>query len=156
LRIVGMNGTNEEHIQYMGVFDKENPGGEAAYFANFAWAQLLLHPARFHAAGIVISEAAAFGLPTLTNAVGGLATSVLHGQTGLVLPAGSPAAAYADAIKALMREPESYQAMRANARRRFEEELDWEKAGERLVGIVRAAAGEGEKAGLDHSARRAL
>lgn len=142
LRIVGMNGTDEEHIHYMGVFDKESPGGEEGYFANFSWAQLLLHPARFHAAGIVISEAAAFGLPTITNAVGGLATTVLHGKTGLVLPAGSPAAAYADAIKALMQEPERYQELRANARRRFDAELDWEKAGERLVGIVREAAGE--------------
>lgn len=142
LRIVGMNGTDEEHIQYMGVYDKEKPEGEEAYFANFRWAQLLLHPARFHAAGIVISEAAAFGLPTLTNAVGGLATSVLHGQTGLVLPAGSPAADYCQAIKALMREPEKYQAFRVNARRRFDAELDWEKAGERLSKIIREAARE--------------
>lgn len=142
LRIVGMNGTDEEHIQYMGVYDKEKPEGEEAYFANFRWAQLLLHPARFHAAGIVISEAAAFGLPTLTNAVGGLATSVLHGQTGLVLPAGSPAANYCQAIKALMREPEQYQAFRVNARRRFDAELDWEKAGERLSTIIREAARE--------------
>ena len=83
-------------------------------------------------------------MPAITNDVGGLAASVLHGQTGLVLPAGSPAKAYADAIKALMQEPERYQELRANARRRFDAELDWEKAGERLVGIVRAAAGEGD------------
>lgn len=144
LRVVGMNGADEEHIRYMGVYDKEDPAALRAYFANFAWAQLLLHPSRFHAAGIVISEAAAFGVPALTNAVGGLATSVLDGQTGLVLPAGSPPADYCRAIKELMREPLRYQEFRANARRRFEAELDWEKAGQRFVGIIRAAAGEGE------------
>jgi glycosyltransferase involved in cell wall biosynthesis len=107
-------------------------------------AQLLLHPARFHAAGIVISEAAAFGLPThhQRGRRAGYFRAAWADRAGL--PAGSPAAAYADAIKALMREPERYQAMRANARRRFDAELDWEKAGERLVGIVRAAAGDGE------------
>ncbi len=148
LRIVGMTGADEEHIQYMGVYDKENPAALQAYFANFAWAQLLLHPSRFHAAGIVISEAAAFGLPAITNAVGGLATSVLDGQTGLVLPAGSPAAVYCQAIKALMREPLRYQEFRANARRRYDAELDWEKAGQRFVGLIRAAAGEGGGNGL--------
>ena len=122
--------------------ERENPTAARAYFENFEWAQLLLRTSRFDAAGIVISEAAAFGLPTLTNAVGGLATSVLHGQTGLVLPAGSPAADYCQAIRALMREPEQYQAFRVNARRRFDAELDWEKAGERLSKIIREAARE--------------
>ena len=137
LRVVGMAGTDEEYVRFMGVFDKESPEGVAAYFANFKWAQLLLHPARFHAAGIVISEAAAFGVPALTNAVGGLATTVLDERTGLVLPAGSPGAAYCNAIKTLMLEPLRYQELCANARLRFDAELDWEKAGERLVGIVR-------------------
>jgi len=137
LRVVGMAGTDEEYVRFMGVFDKESPEGVAAYFANFKWAQLLLHPARFHAAGIVISEAAAFGVPALTNAVGGLATTVLDERTGLVLPAGSPAAAYCNAIKTLMLEPLRYQKLCINARLRFDAELDWEKAGEKLVGIVR-------------------
>ncbi len=113
-----------------------------AYYENFQWAQLLLHPSRFHAAGMVISEAAAFGLPAITNNVGGLATTVLDGKTGIVLPAGSPASAYCVAIKDLMNHPARYQAFRRKARLRFDAELNWEKAGDKLVEFVRQAVQE--------------
>jgi len=142
LRIVGMKGQDAEHVHYMGVYKKEDPKALIDYFGNFMWAQLLLHPSRFHAAGMVISEAAAFGLPTITNRVGGLATTVLHEKTGLVLPAGSPASAYCVAIKDLVGDPVKYKAFCQNARQRFETELNWGKAGEKLVDIIRQAAEE--------------
>lgn len=141
LRIAGMAGEDEAHVRYMGVYAKDSPEALKAYFGNFEWAQLLLHPSRFHAAGIVISEAAAFGVPTLTNNVGGLATSVLHEQTGLVLPTGSSPAAYCEAIKGLMQDPARYQAFQQNARARFTRELDWRSAGIRFAEIVREAKG---------------
>lgn len=80
----------------------ENSTAARAYFENFEWAQLLLNTSRFHAAGIVFSEAVAFSVPAVTNAVCRLATSVLDGRTGLVLLFGSPPAEYCRAIKDLM------------------------------------------------------
>lgn len=140
LRIVGLQGKSEGTVHYMGVYNKEDPQELKKYFQNFKWAQLLLHPSRFHAAGIVISEAAAFGLPTITNSVGGLATTVLNERTGLVLPTNSPASEYCMAIKNLMLEPDMYLNFRRNARQRFIEELDWQVAGQKLFDIVRQAA----------------
>ena len=140
LRIVGLSGSSEGMVCYMGVYNKEDPQELKNYFQNFKWAQLLLHPSRFHAAGIVISEAAAFALPTITNSVGGLGTTVLHEKTGLVLPANSPASEYCMAIKSLMHEPDRYLYFRRNARQRFTEELDWQVAGQKLFEIVRQAA----------------
>ena len=110
------------------------------YFKNFSWAHILLRPARFHAAGIVISEAAAFGLPTITNNVGGLATTVKHEQTGLVLPQGSSPSSYCQVIKGLMEDPKRYQVFRQNAKKRFDEELDWQIAGKKLFDLVKEAA----------------
>lgn len=143
LRIAGMKGKNEKAVQFMGVYDKENPQALKDYFQNFRWAHLLIHPARFHAAGIVISEAAAFGLPTITNNVGGLATTTLHEQTGVVLPGGSPASSYCEAIKAMMNDPLRYQAFRKNTVERFDAELNWQKAGTRLFEIVSQVAQQG-------------
>lgn len=139
LRIVGMAGEDTAHVRFMGVYEKEDPKQLIEYFNNYSWAQLLLHPSRFHAAGIVISEAAAFGVPTITNNVGGLATTVIHEQTGLVLPARSSSSAYCESIESLMEHPGSYQALRNNAHQRFKEELNWDTAGNRLVSIVRNA-----------------
>ena len=141
LRIVGMKGENEGPVQYMGVYNKEDPQELKNYFQNFRRAHLLLHPSRFHSAGIVISEASAFGLPTITNNVGGLATTVQHEITGIVLPAGSPANSYCAAIESLMVDPDRYQTFRKNALSRFDKELNWEVAGERLFGIIRIAGG---------------
>ena len=73
----------------------------------------------------------------MTNASGGLATTVQHGQTGIVLPEGSPPSAYADAIIALSADQKRYQAYRMAARKRFDERLNWERAGERLFELIK-------------------
>ena len=137
LRIVGMQGEDTAHARFMGVYNKEGPKQLRDYFSNYPWAHLLLHPSRFHSAGIVISEAAAFGVPTITNNVGGLATTVIDEQTGLVLPAGSNASAYCASIRSLMEQPERYERLRTNAHQRFNQELNWDSAGRRLIEIVR-------------------
>jgi glycosyltransferase involved in cell wall biosynthesis len=137
LRIVGLDGEDQENVQFMGAYEKEDPQQMKTYFEFFSWADLLIHPSRFHSAGIVISEAAAFGLPTITNAAGGLATTVQHDQTGIVLPEDSPPQAYADAIMDLLNDKTRYQRYRVNARDRFDDILNWEKAGIRLAQIIK-------------------
>lgn len=137
LNIAGMDGKNQAHVKYLGVFNKEDPEELLSYFNLFKGADLLIHPSRFHSAGIVISEAAGFGLPTITNAAGGLATSVQHDQTGFVLPENSPPSAYVEAIISLMHDKDRYQSYRINARKRFDEVLNWEKAGQHLYQIIR-------------------
>ncbi|MDY6994654.1 MAG: glycosyltransferase family 4 protein [Pseudomonadota bacterium] len=136
LQIVGMNGDDSEFVKFMGVYDKEKPLQLEAYYNFFGSADLLIHPSRFHAAGIVISEAAAFGVPTITNDTGGLATSVLNRETGIVLPEASTANDYCDEIEKLINATDFYQALSQAARARFDNELNWEKAGERLREIV--------------------
>jgi len=140
LRIVGMEGEDQAHVNFMGMYDKEQPDQMKSYFDFFNWADLLIHPSRFHSAGIVISEAAAFGLPTITNAAGGLATSVQDDVTGVVLPKDSPAADYVDAITVLIKDEKRYQKYRSAARTRFDQQLNWEKAGQRLFDIIKEVA----------------
>jgi len=136
LRIVGMEGENSEYVEYLGVYNKENPQELKAYYECFEFANLLIHPSRFHAAGIVISEAAAFGVPTITNNVGGLGTTVLHNLTGIVLPEGSKPEAYTHAIIDLIQNKERYKAYQTAAKERFDNELNWEVAGQRLLEII--------------------
>lgn len=145
LTIVGMDGEDSEFVQFLGVFNKENPDELISYFTQLNSTDLLIHPSRFHAAGIVISEAAAFGVPTITNAVGGLATSVLHNKTGIVLPEGSQAEAYCDAIINLIGNRSLYQSLSLAAKERFDSELSWEKAGERLQQLVRQGLSKNSK-----------
>ena len=136
LRIVGIDGEDQPYINYMGRYDKENPKEMNAYFEFFNWADLLIHPSRFHSAGIVISEAAAFALPTITNASGGLATTVKDDVTGIVLPKNSPPTAYVQSIISLINDNDRYQGYRTAARTRFDKVLNWQKAGEKLFQII--------------------
>jgi glycosyltransferase involved in cell wall biosynthesis len=141
LRIVGLEGEERAHIRFMGLFNKTIDAQLAAYVAQYQWAHFLLHPARFEPGGIVMSEAAAFGLPAVTNAGGGLATTVKHGVSGIVLPAASPAQAYVAAIKLYLEDPAAYQALRRSTRQRYENELNWNVTGPRLFQALQEIVG---------------
>lgn len=133
LRLVGQNGTDSPGIEYKGLYRKSDPGQLQAYVSNYQWAHLLIHPSRVESAGIVCSEAAAFGVPTITNATGGLATTVLDNVTGIVLPRGSAAEQYARAIENLLAAPEKYRRMCLQTRKRYEDELNWISAGKAIL-----------------------
>ncbi|MEM8961419.1 MAG: glycosyltransferase family 4 protein [Acidobacteriota bacterium] len=132
LTVCGVAGDNTQHVSFVGPYRKSVPNELDAYLYLYRCAHLLIHPARFEAAGIVPSEAAGFGIPTLTNDVGGLATTVEHGVSGIVLPGKSPAEAYVRAIRDLI-DNGRYHDLCRSARARYEAELDWRVAGDRLA-----------------------
>ena len=108
----------------------------------FRQAHLLIHPALFEAAGIVPGEAAAFATPTITNDTGGLGTTVLHGESGIVLPRSSPAEAYVEVIHDLCTHPRKYFELCLKTRQRYERELNWASAGKRLGEILQRVVNE--------------
>jgi glycosyltransferase involved in cell wall biosynthesis len=136
LRVVGQPGEDSEHVRFMGLFRKNDPIQLAQYAEQFKWAHLLIHPARYEAAGIVCSEAAAFGVPSITNAAGGLATTVENGVSGEVLPKGSPAEKYVEVIQRYLTAPGEYAALAVRTRKRYEETLNWRSAGDRIVSEI--------------------
>jgi len=140
LTVCGTTGSDSGCVKFVGLLDKRDPVQLRAYANLYRTAHLLLHPARFDSSPIVTSEAAAFGVPTITNDVGGMATSVKHGESGIVLAAHSPAKAYVEAIAELIQEPERYYRLCETSRQRYERDLNWGVAGKRLVSILRQAA----------------
>ncbi len=132
LRIVGQDGTNSENVKFMGLYSKNNPEELQAYIDNYRWAHFMIFPTRFDAAAIVPSEAAAFGVPTITNRVGGLGTTVEDGVSGIVLEKHSPAGAYAETVKDYLENPDAYKALRASTFKRYQEKLNWHAFGQQL------------------------
>ena len=122
LRVCGLEGEDTAYAKFVGLFRKSVPEELEQYIALYHWAHFLIHPARFEPAGIVPGEAAAFGTPTITNDVGGLATTVEHGESGIVLPGGSPPEAYVEAIIGLVNNPKRYYDLSARTRQRYERE----------------------------------
>lgn len=142
LRVAGHSRPGSDNVKYLGLFRKDIPVERAEYLAQYQWADFLLHPARYEAAGIVCGEAAAFGVPTITNAIGGLATTVEDGVSGVVLPISSPAQAYAGVICHYLDNPGLYTRLRETTRERYERELNWNAAGDKISNLIREAVEE--------------
>ena len=124
LTVCGLNGKNNSQVKFVGPYDKSNDSELDKYIKIYKRAHLLVHPARFEAAGITPSEGAAFGVPTITNDVGGLGTTVEDGISGIVLPENSNADAYVDKILYLMNNPSVYRKLCISSRIRYEKELN--------------------------------
>ena len=142
LRIVGLDGDEGENYKFMGSFKKTDEQALNNYADQYRWAHFLLHPARYDSAPIVTAEAAAFGVPTLTNAVGGIATTVQDGVSGKVLPALSPAEEYVKLIRYYVEHPDEYRKLRLSSRERYERELNWKVVGDSVVGVIRQVVAE--------------
>ena len=137
LTVCGAQGQADEYVRFVGPFKKSIPDQLEQYVDLYRRAHLLIHPALFDAGPIVPAEAASFGTPTITNDVGGMSTTVLDNETGIVLPRRSPAESYVKAISALVEDPERYYALCRQARDRYEKELNWAVVDKKFGGILR-------------------
>jgi glycosyltransferase involved in cell wall biosynthesis len=142
LRIVGLDGKSTDTIQFMGLYNKTIPEQLQKYVSNYAWANFLIHPARFEAAGIVPSEAAGFGVPTITNNVGGLGTTVADGVSGVVLPRLSPPEEYVKSLIYYIEHPEQYINLCKTTRERYQKELNWGVVSKKIYDLCLEAAAE--------------
>lgn len=85
---------------------------------------VLLEPTRANAAGVTLTDAAAFGLPCIASDTGGVGTIVEHGRTGFLLPAEN----YVSGVSAALIHLQSLEARRemgAAARGTYESRLNW-------------------------------
>lgn len=93
---------------------------------------------RAEALPMVILEAMALGRPVIATAVGGIAETVLDGQTGVVTPV-DDGGALTRALLALADDSAALEAMAAAARHRYEEHYSAAFMADRYAGLLRRA-----------------
>ena len=108
-----------------GYLSKADEGQRAQLQALIQKAGFLFLPTRQDTYGIVFAEASAYGTPSVTRDVGGVASVVRDGVNGIVLPADATAEDFAAAIEAVWRDRARYQELREGARREYEQRLNW-------------------------------
>jgi glycosyltransferase involved in cell wall biosynthesis len=87
--------------------------------------------------GLVTLEAAASGVPSIVSDLPGVRTNVVHGTTGLIVPAGNSGALDA-ALRDLLTSPERREQLGRDARLRVERDCQWAPLIDRLETIYRS------------------
>lgn len=119
-------------VESHGFLSKKAPADSARLRHILLSSHFLLVPSIAECFGLVYAEAAAFALPSVARAVGGVATAVQHGKTGLLMPLQAGAGAYCDALEPLLTDRQRYAGMCAEAYRDYAGRLNWQAAGARF------------------------
>ena len=124
-------------LNAVGFLRKTVPEEHARLRALFAESHFLCMPVRAEDFGCVFAEAAAFGLPSLTTAIGGMTTTVGDGEAGLLFPFQERPQEIAERALDLLASPERYRALGASAREKYERTLNWGSATDRVLDLLR-------------------
>ncbi len=89
---------NLSYVNNLGFLNKNNPDEYDFYVNTIKESHMLLLPTKAECAGIIFSEAAAYGLPIFTHDTGGIGNYVINGVNGYRLPMGSTGEDFADII----------------------------------------------------------
>jgi glycosyltransferase involved in cell wall biosynthesis len=100
-------------------------------------ADFFLLPTRADCYGIVFCEAAAYGVPSIAPATGGVPWVVREGETGVLLSTDATKKDYATAISDLIADPGRLAQLRQSSRHAFERRLNWEAWARQVTDLLR-------------------
>ena len=95
----------------------------------FRGADFLILPTKAEAAGIVFSEASAYGLPSVTYATGGVTDYVRSGVNGVCIDPGGTAADFAAEIQRMLESPARIRGLCCSGVQRIQESPELGKLG---------------------------
>ena len=141
---------SREDEQYLKNLASQSPASDAITFAGpmfgdqlfefYEKSDIFVMPSRCHyeSFGIVFPEAGAFGKPAIAGNWGGQKEAILHNETGLLVDPDS-SEEISEAVVRLLKDPEESRRLGQNARRRVEEELNWQAHATKLLSIIHNA-----------------
>ena len=130
------------YVDCLGFLSKKNARERDLLSQVLLQSHFLLLPTRADCSALVFNEGSAFALPSIARAVGGLSNSVLHGETGLLLPADAGVEAYCDALQPLLSDRDRYAEMCAAAYSDYVTRVNWQVSGARFVSELQRAVSE--------------
>ena len=126
-----------DFVEDRGFLHKYEPAQLTRLCEAYCEAHFLLLPTIADASPIVFSEAQAFGVPPITFDVGGVASSVVHRETGLLLPLGAPAEDFAKEILRYAANPALYNELSECCRSWYVKKANWNKWGTLILDLAR-------------------
>jgi D-inositol-3-phosphate glycosyltransferase len=123
-----------KHVRFIDA----QPQEQLAHY--YTAADVLVAPSHYESFGMVVLEAMACGAPVVASRVGGLASTVLHGQTGFLAPVGD-APAFARGVEQLISAPALRQSMSEAAQQRAQA-YAWPRIMKRTLQLYRELRGQ--------------
>ena len=139
LDVVGAGDVDVGERPYVTVtsyIDKLSSAGSAEYNRLMRSAHFLFVPSQAEAYGHVFCEAAAFGVPSLTSAVGGIPSIIQNHVNGVCLPLDTTEQQFADEIRKVLTSRDHYVTMSRAARASFEADLSWASFASKVIALV--------------------
>lgn len=138
LQVVGCTPpvSDPEAMNVIPFLNKNNPQEAQQIFDFLHNSHFMFMPTRADCTPISFCEAASYGLPVISTNTGGVATVVVSGKTGVLLSLTANAEQYADEIEILLRDPEKIKTLSYNARKKYEDELNWDVWGEKIRDLI--------------------
>lgn len=126
-----------EQVKLLGFLSKNSPDQARQLSAEFRKAHLFILPTRADCTPVVISEAAALGLPSVVTKTGGIGSIVRDGVNGRVFDLEAPAGDWAAYLAKLVRDRDSYLALGRSTYGAYLDYLNWEVAGRDVMTMIR-------------------
>lgn len=118
-------------------FLNKNKAHDFALFVQvLSSTHFLLLPTRADCTPLVNCESNAYGVPVITTNVGGISDGVKDGVNGYCLPLDAGGTEYAPLIAKLFSDKERYHQLIISSRKRFDEELNWDKFAENFHRVL--------------------
>ena len=118
------------YMEVIPFLNKNEPGDYARFVALLSSVHFMIVPTRADCSLLVNCEANAYGVPTISTAVGGVPDVVKDGINGFCLPFNAGGAEYASVINNLYADKAKYHQLIINSRKMFDEVLNWDKFAE--------------------------
>jgi glycosyltransferase involved in cell wall biosynthesis len=122
-----------DYVTVLPFLSRRSESAAARLKRCFLEATLFLLPTRAEAMGIVLAEAAAYGLPVVARNTGGTSAAVIDGETGVLVAELAGPEDFAAAVQSVVASRMYYDRLAINARRQYESVLNWSACANRLV-----------------------
>jgi glycosyltransferase involved in cell wall biosynthesis len=126
-----------EQVIFLGKLSKEELEKEYQNAGCFILPAIIDSRGDTEGLGVVLIEAAQYGLPLIASDVGGISDVIIDKKTGLLVPEKNPAA-IAVAIKELSENEELRKSLVLGANEHIEQNFSWEKIIEKQTSIYRS------------------
>jgi len=112
-----------------GYISKRTTAGQNYLDRLFSQSHFLILPSKAECYGVVFAEASSFGLPSLSNNIGGIPTAIAYGKNGWTVDPVDDISTYTEIIAATIRNKDLYLLHSLLSFKEYTDRLDWRVSG---------------------------